>query len=64
MLADALADQFFSRQIAGRCRPGHGTGKVSREVYRKSGRLWFAHFRRLAGRLLLSDGAEPVDRQW
>ena len=63
MLADALADQFFNRHVVGR-RPGDGTGKVGGEVYRKSRRFWFGHFRRLAGRLLLSGGAEPIDRQW
>ena len=64
MLANALADEFFSRYVGFRSRPGHDNGEVGDEIYRKSGRLWLAHFRRLAGRRLLSDGAERVDRQW
>jgi hypothetical protein len=64
MLANALADQFLNRYVVGCSRLAHGNSEIGREVYRKSGRHWFAHFRRLAGRLFLSGGAEPVDRQW
>jgi hypothetical protein len=64
MLANALADEFFSGYVGFCSRSGHDISEVGGEVYRKSGRLWLAHFRRLAGRQLLSDGAERVDRQW
>ena len=63
-LAIRMRFSIHTGYVVGRRRPGHGTGKVGREVYRESGRLWLAHFRRLAGRLLLSGRAEPVDRQW
>jgi hypothetical protein len=43
MLANTLADEFFSRYVGFRSRLAHGNGEVGGEVYRKTGRLWFAH---------------------
>jgi hypothetical protein len=63
-LADAFADGFFDRYLVCSSRLRHRIGEISRELYRKPGRLRVAHSECSLAWRLPTGGLELIDQQW
>jgi len=62
-LAHAFADSFFDRYFVCSSRLRHRVGEISREFYRKPGRLRVAHSECSLAWRLPTGGLELIDQQ-